>query len=440
LNTNIEKISDMKKILLALAMFAAIQVADAQVKSAADVKKSVEAAEAATQNVKKAVKTATWLKLGQEYVKAYDAPTGNILPGSNKTELTLMMGSEKPVSSEEVTVNNEKYTKDVYADKNLYFNQNGQLVIIEVTKPVYEDALERAVKAYQKAYELDEKHAKDKDVAAAFDYIGQKYVSEAFNKYTFGDVATASKLFEKAADVEALAPLSKIDTSVIYNAGFTAMAAKDNERALKFFKRCYDLGYYYEGGEVFARLAEVDTLNTKKYLEEGFSKFPQSQSILIGLINYYLKNNEDTETLFGLLDKAKANEPNNASLFYVEGNIRAQLGQIDKAVVAYEECAKINPEYEYGFIGEGTMFYNRAIELQTKAQEEIDDAKYMALVKEFEESLKSCIAPFEKAFEITKDANIKAGIASYLKNAFYRFREESAENQTKYEKYAEIAK
>lgn len=430
----------MKKILLALAMFAAIQVADAQVKSAADVKKSVEAAEAATQNVKKAVKTATWLKLGQEYVKAYDAPTGNILPGSNKTELTLMMGSEKPVSSEEVTVNNEKYTKDVYADKNLYFNQNGQLVIIEVTKPVYEDALERAVKAYQKAYELDEKHAKDKDVAAAFDYIGQKYVSEAFNKYTFGDVATASKLFEKAADVEALAPLSKIDTSVIYNAGFTAMAAKDNERALKFFKRCYDLGYYYEGGEVFARLAEVDTLNTKKYLEEGFSKFPQSQSILIGLINYYLKNNEDTETLFGLLDKAKANEPNNASLFYVEGNIRAQLGQIDKAVVAYEECAKINPEYEYGFIGEGTMFYNRAIELQTKAQEEIDDDKYMALVKEFEESLKSCIAPFEKAFEITKDANIKAGIASYLKNAFYRFREESAENQTKYEKYAEIAK
>lgn len=430
----------MKKILLALAMFAAIQVADAQVKSAADVKKSVEAAEAATQNVKKAVKTATWLKLGQEYVKAYDAPTGNILPGSNKTELTLMMGSEKPVSSEEVTVNNEKYTKDVYADKNLYFNQNGQLVIIEVTKPVYADALERAVKAYQKAYELDEKHAKDKDVAAAFDDISKKYVTEAFNKYTFGDVATASKLFEKAADVEALAPLSKIDTSVIYNAGFTAMAAKDNERALKFFKRCYDLGYYYEGGEVFARLAEVDTLNTKKYLEEGFSKFPQSQSILIGLINYYLKNNEDPETLFGLLDKAKANEPNNASLFYVEGNIRAQLGQIDKAVVAYEECAKINPEYEYGFIGEGTMFYNRAIELQTKAQEEIDDAKYMALVKEFEESLKSCIAPFEKAFEITKDANIKAGIASYLKNAFYRFREESAENQTKYEKYSEIAK
>ena len=430
----------MKKILLALAMFAAIQVADAQVKSAADVKKSVEAAEAATQNVKKAVKTATWLKLGQEYVKAYDAPTGNILPGSNKTELTLMMGSEKPVSSEEVTVNNEKYTKDVYADKNLYFNQNGQLVIIEVTKPVYEDALERAVKAYQKAYELDEKHAKDKDVAAAFDNISQKYVTEAFNKYTFGDVATASKLFEKAADVEALAPLSKIDTSVIYNAGFTAMAAKDNERALKFFKRCYDLGYYYEGGEVFARLAEVDTLNTKSYLEEGFSKFPQSQSILIGLINYYLKSNESTDRLFELLDKAKANEPNNASLYYVEGNIRSQLGDTENAVKAYRKCAEINPEYEYGFIGEGTMYYNKAIEVQTKAQDELDDTKYMALVKEFEEDLKACIPAFEKAFEVTKSEQVKAGVAEYLKNAYYRFRDEGADYKAGYEKYSTYGK
>ena len=209
-------------------------------------------------------------------------------------------------------------------------------------------------------------------------------------------------------------------------------------RAKDLFEKCYNLGYYYEGGEVFAKLADVDTLNTKKYLEEGFEKFPQSQSILIGLINYYLKANESTDRLFELLDKAKVNEPNNASLYYVEGNIRAQLGDLDKAVVAYEKCAEINPEYEYGYIGEGTMFYNKAIEVQTKAQEELDDAKYMALVKEFEADLKSCIAPFEKAFEITKAENVKVGVAEYLKNAYYRFREESPEYMAGYEKYSKI--
>lgn len=430
----------MKKILLALAVLASMQVANAQVKSAADAKKAVEAAEAAASNEKKAIKTATWIKLGQEYVKAYDAPTGNIIPGSNKSELALMMGSEKPVSTEAVEIQGTPYTKEVYADKNLYFNANGQLAVIEVTKPVYADALEKAIAAYQKAYDLDASHAKSKDIAAAFDLIGQKYNTEAYNKYTLGDLASASKYFEKAAEVEALAPLSKIDTTSIYNAGFTAWATKDMSKAKELFEKCYNLGYYYEGGEVFAKLADVDTLNTKKYLEEGFEKFPQSQSILIGLINYYLKSNESTDRLFELLDKAKANEPNNASLFYVEGNIRSQLGDTENAVKAYRKCAEINPEYEYGFIGEGTMYYNKAIEVQTKAQDELDDTKYMALVKEFEEDLKACIPAFEKAFEVTKSEQVKAGVAEYLKNAYYRFRDEGADYKAGYEKYSTYGK
>ncbi len=430
----------MKKILLALAVLASMQVANAQVKSAADAKKAVEAAEAAASNEKKAIKTATWIKLGQEYVKAYDAPTGNIIPGSSKTELALMMGSEKPVSTEAVEIQGTPYTKEVYADKNLYFNANGQLAVIEVTKPVYADALEKAIAAYQKAYDLDASHAKSKDIAAAFDLIGQKYNTEAYNKYTLGDLASASKYFEKAAEVEALAPLSKIDTTSIYNAGFTAWATKDMSKAKELFEKCYNLGYYYEGGEVFAKLADVDTLNTKKYLEEGFEKFPQSQSILIGLINYYLKSNESTDRLFELLDKAKANEPNNASLFYVEGNIRSQLGDTENAVKAYRKCAEINPEYEYGFIGEGTMYYNKAIEVQTKALDELDDTKYMALVKEFEEDLKACIPAFEKAFEVTKSEQVKAGVAEYLKNAYYRFRDEGADYKAGYEKYSTYGK
>lgn len=430
----------MKKILLALAVLASMQVANAQVKSAADAKKAVEAAEAAASNEKKAIKTATWIKLGQEYVKAYDAPTGNIIPGSSKTELALMMGSEKPVSTEAVEIQGTPYTKEVYADKNLYFNANGQLAVIEVTKPVYADALEKAIAAYQKAYDLDASHAKSKDIAAAFDLIGQKYNTEAYNKYTLGDLASASKYFEKAAEVEALAPLSKIDTTSIYNAGFTAWATKDMSKAKELFEKCYNLGYYYEGGEVFAKLADVDTLNTKKYLEEGFERFPQSQSILIGLINYYLKSNESTDRLFELLDKAKANEPNNASLFYVEGNIRSQLGDTENAVKAYRKCAEINPEYEYGFIGEGTMYYNKAIEVQTKAQDELDDTKYMALVKEFEEDLKACIPAFEKAFEVTKSEQVKAGVAEYLKNAYYRFRDEGADYKAGYEKYSTYGK
>ncbi len=91
-----------------------------------------------------------------------------------------------------------------------------------------------------------------------------------------------------------------------------------------------------------------------------FTEFPQSQSILIGLINYYLKSNESTDRLFELLDKAKANEPNNASLFYVEGNIRSQLGDTENAVKAYRKCAEINPEVDQYSTGGKTVAENKS--------------------------------------------------------------------------------
>ena len=56
-------------------------------------------------------------------------------------------------------------------------------------------------------------------------------------------------------------------------------------------------------------------------------KFPQSQGVLIGLINYYINSGENTDRLFELISAAKSNEPNNASLYYVEGNVNLHLGR-----------------------------------------------------------------------------------------------------------------
>ena len=53
----------MKKILIALAVLLAVQVADAQVKTPEAAKKTLTSAEAASKDAKKAAKVATWLKL-----------------------------------------------------------------------------------------------------------------------------------------------------------------------------------------------------------------------------------------------------------------------------------------------------------------------------------------------------------------------------------------
>ena len=432
----------MKKILIVLALIASVQVANAQGTAAA--KKALDAAVAASQNEKKAAKVATWTKLAETYLNAYNAPSANVWQGATETELKLSMGSDKPISTENVVLGGTQYVKQVFADKNLYFNANQQLEIIEVTKPVVENALDKALDAYKQAYALDTKATKTKDIAAGIKNIVDKYTQEAYNAYSFGNVSKACDYFVQAYNASSTKPCEKIDTNALYNAGFTAWSAKDFSKAKPFFEKCLELGYYAEDGEVYNKIAEcingTDTTAAgkalaKDYLEKGFAKFPQSQGIMIGLINYYIDSGEDTDRLFSLIDDAKKNEPNNASLYYVEGNVRSQLHQYDEAVKAYEKCAEIDPSYEYGYIGEGLMYYNQAADIVEKAQNELDDAKYMALYQQFEVAFKNCIAPFEKAFEITKDESIKSSIAEYLKNVFFRFREEDPKFQAGFDKY-----
>lgn len=452
----------MKRIFIALAVLLTVQFADAQVtvKPAAAAKKAVETSEAAAQNPKKATKVATWLKLAKAYMDAYVSPKGagvNMLGmGVSSQEIQLTMTGEKPRATEAIQLGGEPATKEVYSTREYIYNRNGQFVFINVTKPVYKNALAKALDAYKKAYEVDLKKSKEKDVKEGIKQISENYYEDGLTAYMLGDNATACTYFGLAAEASLTAPYNQVNTDALYNAGFTALAIKDVELAKSYFEKCIEHNFYYENGEVFAKLAEIYTQmeqpeKARDILEEGFVKFPQSQSILIGLINYYLSTKQDTGRLFELISAAKANEPTNASLYYVEGNIYNELRGVEQdeakkeelfasAINAYDECVKINPEYEFGYIGKGIVYYSYAIEIQDKAALEMDNVKYEALLQKMEDSLAASIIPFEKAFEVSKDNALKVNIAEYLKNIYYRFSSKSDEYMQGYNKYNEIVK
>ena len=436
----------MKKILAILAIAASIAAtAQAQNKETAAAKAAVEKAQAAVENAKQNTKTATWLKYAETLVKAYDAPAGNTWVGMTAQDFMLVAAGERPQAESQVEIEGMPMTKREYANKNLYFDQAGTLRVIEVTKPVVEDALDKAVDAYAKAAELDAKGQKTKAITDALESISDKFTEDAFNAYRLGDFKKSSVLFEKAVKAAGTAPLSQLDTNSIYNAGLTAWHSFDFERAKGFFEKCLSYGYYGTSGETYAKLADIaerlgDKEASKNYLTEGSQKFPESQSLLIGLINYYINSGEDTAALFDLFAEAQKNEPDNASLFYVEGNARKKLGQNAEALAAYDKAIAVNPNYEWGYVGKGILLYDMAAEVADKASTEMNDAKYMELMGEFENYLKGCVAPFEQAFELISDQDIKSSIAEYLKNACFRFRSESAEFQEKYDKYSSFGK
>ena len=436
----------MKRILIALAVLLTVQVADAQMtKTPEAAKKAVESAKVAAENPKKAGKFVTWLKLASAYMDAYNAPTGNLFLNTPRVQLEQMMAIKKPLAVEQVEIEGAPYMKEDHGDKYLYFDAQGVLRIIEVTKPVCEDALGLALEAYAKAAELDLKGAKTKDIKTAIEMIGAKYFEEGMNKYSFNDMAKAAELVGKAADAVQTAPLSKVDNTYTYYAGYIYMSAGNYEQAKKYFDKCIEVEYYAEEGNLFPALADVymklgDEEAGVATLKKGFELFPENANLLVGLINYYLPKEGGEADLLDLIAKAKQAMPDNASIYRVEGDIYKRLADYEKAEASYMAAIAMAPDSPDAYIALGGYYIDRGNEYFNKGQETFDQKEYDALMAQYDEMCIASVEPLEKAYSLMPESDFKKNIAATIKQVCFVLRNKDAKFMEKYEVYNELSK
>jgi len=412
----------MKKLLFALSLICSLQFAYAQ-KSDADIQKALDKAVAASLDAKKGAKAATWMNLGKAYVAAYTNPTAGVAQVDKAT--WAMMSKEKPIAEAVVEVEGAPYEKLSYSHFDVYFNNAGMLEFADVTTPsAAGDLLGEAAKAYAKAFELG---AKEKDVDEKLQEVVNHYNSAAYVAYRLGDMKRASDNFKGAYDASKLGPCSLNTDDSAYNTALTAMSFEDYDRALTYYQHCLAVNYG-GNGDIYARIGDVygkkgDSAAQKAILEEGFEKYPENQAIVIGLINYADQNNEDPNYVLSLLEKAKTNDPNNASIYGVEGNILAEMKRYDEAEQAYRTALEKDPTYLYGLYAWGKMWYERAVEFQVAADElplTAPQREYDAIIKNRDEAVSKCIEPLEKCFNESSDVAYKVACAEYLRRAYYQ--------------------
>lgn len=430
----------MKKLLLTLALAGSVLAAYAQ-KSDADMQKAVDKALAATQDAKKAEKPATWMNLGKAYVTAYNNPTANLAQGIDRTTFSMMF-KEQPTGTSTVVLDGQECTKVSYSHVDVFFNAADLLVMWQVTKPsVPGDILTEAAKAYHKAYELG---GKDKDIAPKMKEIVDALYNDAFTAYSLGDLAKASDLFKASAEASVMTPSPERNDDSFYNTAFTALACKNYDRAEEYYNKCIANGHFMEGN-VYASLSEIDlarkdTLAAKNHLASGLTAFPDNAAILTNLINLYLNTNEDPEKIVELLDEAKKAMPDNASLYYVEGNIYAGIKAYDKADAAYNKALEITPGYDMAYYGLATVILKRAEDLvdEMNALDVREWKKYDEMKVQLDNLYKSAIDPFEKCYENGSMPEVKTAAADFLKRLNFQLRGEGAEYQAAYEKWDAI--
>lgn len=443
----------MKKVLLTLALALTVVAAGAQDKKVVSAQKAVAKATLTTENPKKAAAPATWIALGKAYLNAYDAPTGDFMKGTSIMELEMIAQQsgkklEQPKGESQVVLSGEEFTKLEYANFDCYVDGGRRIVALVVTNPAVENPLDNALAAYVKAGQLDVAGKKAKDIKNGLSLLNQKYSEEAANQFSFGDMIGASKSFKKAYEALAAAPMNQIDSISLYNTALTAYLGGDMASAKENYQECVKIGYYGGEGEAFVKLADIakregDNDQCQNLLEEGFVKFPKSQVVLIELINFYSLSGESTDRLFVLLDEAKKADPTGKFLYYyeyVEGNIRLQLGDEAGAIDAYSRSAAAKADYEFAYIGMAQLYTKKADAIAEEINAITNDwDKYDRLMVDYKKALMDCIPQYEKAYEVSNDAQMKKDLASIIKQICFRVRSEGEEYQAKYEQYSALA-
>lgn len=430
----------MKKLLISLAVILlTVGMANAQTKEIQKALKELEKAKALVQ--KKGDKADSWLKLADAYRNCYEAPINGLAIGSGQLQTKVCLNGQYPVKQEQKTIGGKNYLVETYANKELYYDEAGNLRGVKVLTPVLtdEDALAKAKEYYAKAKEMG---VSQKDLAQSMQFVCNDYWDMAMTGNNLNDYKLAALGFEECYKAGRM--IDKVDTVSVYYGAIMATLAGQKEKAIEMSNECLALGK--EDGNLYAMLAENykasgDMEKAKDYLQKGFEKFPTSQEILVSLINVLLDANESPEKVFDYLHAAQQNEPTNASLYYSEGNLYKQLKQYDKAVELYQKASEVDPKYFYAPYAEGEVYYQMALDIQDAAAQELDDEKYAKLLEQIPVCLKKAIDPFTKAFEVAgDDLELKQACAEYLKEIFFRFKDESAENEALYNKYLKIAK
>lgn len=297
----------------------------------------------------------------------------------------------------------------------------------------YADAIVDAIDNFIKAYDKSGAGAIKTLIDGELIMLPNDVINTAIAAYENNEFSKAFKYFEKTAQLKELELFgSETDTTIIYNAALMAQRAEDYDNAIKYYKKTADLNF--GGGDVYALLGQCykekgDTASYLSALKEGYTKYPENQSILGTLINYYLLEAKDSKEGIKYLDKAIEQNPTNAQLYIGKAMFYDQDKEVEKAIEMYQKAIDIDPNSFDAQYNIGVLYFNQGVDLTNKANEIKDNAKYLEAKKIADAKFEEALPFLEKAYKIRPE---EPGIGNTLRTLYYRLQMT--------EKYEQISK
>lgn len=296
-----------------------------------------------------------------------------------------------------------------------------------------------AIESYKKAIELDPKQRINKDIDLKLLPLSTTLQNQAVEAFTNKDFNKSTEYFVVAAEISKMPMFQNVvDTAILFNAGLAAVNAENWPIAIKYLEQAKV--YNYAGASTItmlknAYLAQKDSANAEKTLQEGFQANPNDVTITAELINYYLLSGKGEKAL-DYLNVAKKNDPSNPSYYFAEGTVYEKMKEFDKAEGCYLKSIEVDPTYFNGYYNIGVLHYNKAVQVFEEATKTRDDKEYARLVEVGNGELKKSLPWMEKAHGVDPT---EATTKETLKTLYYRMQSIDSENQASWKaKYDEM--
>lgn len=252
----------------------------------------------------------------------------------------------------------------------------------------------------------------------------------AVGKYKMKQYEQAADFFYASGSLNQLLS-GKIDTSAFYNACISAQKSKNNGKIIEYNKKMIDMGiatpYNYQ--TIYdAKLAMGDNAGAQEYLMLGRKAFPNDVHMMNKETEMFLQKGDQQKALENL-QSALAQDPNNAQLHLVLGNVYDNLANpkmvngkdstkpanyddlVMKAADHYQKAVDLKPANQDSYFNAlynlGALYNNYGATLYNKAMEKATIAQLAKIQKDIDaksrEYYKKAIPFLEQALSIKPD-------------------------------------
>jgi tetratricopeptide (TPR) repeat protein len=438
----------MKKTFLtiAAALLVCLPTFAQEVKvNPASYQKKIEKSDADVAHAKKSTKASTWMKRAELMLDAENAYTEQIFESAPINLVLMKIGN--PATQEMVTIGKESYIKLGYGAYDVYTDANGQMVMgWNVTEPIYEGAIDKAVEAYLKALELNPKLSKK--VNLGFVDVQNALRKNANSKFFLQDYKAASDYFERAYELSIIPEAGlQVDDASIYNAGYLAFFAGDYERSIEKLRIAESHGYYAEGSiynvlynaYVSAYRDNKEKMTeAKEFLQKALVEFPTNSEIVSCMTDVYLVLGESPEPMIDILKGAIDADPQNPQLKIGLGAVYAELKKFDEAIAMFDEAIALEPGNINLYLNKAYTYTRKGDDLNKIANDmNWNDENRNGVIVSALEAYAASIEPFEQAHQLNpNDINT----VEFLKSICFQVRNVKPEYMEKYNHYNALFK